>query len=192
MPITPQRVALIILAAGVSRRFGTANKLVAPLHGKPLGLHCAAVTEGIGFSKSVAVIGAQNPGYASKGFHIVTNPAPERGMGHSIALGVKCVAETSIDAVLIMLADMPFIPQTHILNLLKTFNGDRLATRVKESDRLILPPALFSHAHFPALQQLEGDKGARALLQSAQTLPLEQAYLQDIDTQEALEALAHR
>ena len=40
--IAAEHVAAVLLAAGESRRFGAANKLLADLRGQPLVLHIAA------------------------------------------------------------------------------------------------------------------------------------------------------
>src|SRR3546814_17898790 len=53
--IEPEAVALILLAAGRSPRFGVADKLAAPLHGRPLVQHAATTLSPLTFGRHIAV-----------------------------------------------------------------------------------------------------------------------------------------
>ena len=53
--LRPETTALVLLAAGQSRRFG-GDKLGAPLLGKPLALHAADALAAIPFATRIAVV----------------------------------------------------------------------------------------------------------------------------------------
>src|SRR3546814_1183356 len=69
--IEPEAVALILLAAGRSTRFGVADKLAAPLHGRPLVQHAANTLSPIPFGRHIAVCSSSLPvDFAALGFDV--------------------------------------------------------------------------------------------------------------------------
>ena len=96
------RIALILLAAGRSNRFGDEDKLSANLDGLPLGLHAARTLAGIEFLARIAVLGEGAP--VPSGFESVINSEPERRMSHSLSLGMAAARAYQPQAVLVALA----------------------------------------------------------------------------------------
>jgi len=109
----PSDLAIILLASGLSKRFGTEDKLLANLNGRPLGsyaashfaaqrteLHCAIVPAG---DEQRAEL------YRTHGWHILTNPDPELGQGNSLSIAAKHLQSSRASGALILLADMPFV-----------------------------------------------------------------------------------
>lgn len=186
MSISACQVAIVILAAGISRRFGAADKIATLLRGRALGLHIADNLRDIEFAQRIAVVGAADPGFADMGYGLLYNSFPERGLGYSVGLGVAAVQDDSIEAVLIVLADMPNVSSSHITQMLDQFDGDRLGSAY---NACVSPPALFGRAHFPALCALTGDKGARGLLRDAPALAAHAHILRDVDTPHDLAVL---
>ena len=186
MAIGAERIAAVILAAGLSRRFGDGDKLVAPLHGRPLALNIAETLRDIPFAARFAVIGRSDPGYGAYGYRLVPNAEPERGMALSLKLGMAAASATDALAVLVLLADMPAVPACHIADLLARFDGGPLGSRAGGH---ISPPALFPRARFDALMRLEGDAGARALLRDAEAIDAPRSWLADVDTPDDLARL---
>lgn len=159
-------VAAIVLAAGLSRRFGSDDKLLASLCGKPLAAYAAAAVTKAGFGRRYAVLPADAPAlekvFCDQGFAILANPHPDAGQGSSLAIGVKAAIAAGAKAALIVLADMPFVTPDLLIRLCDgsvdadaaiSFDGERRS-----------PPACFSASAFEALATLEGDAGAKALL----------------------------
>lgn len=185
--MTPDKVALILLAAGLSCRFGNRDKLLHPLHGLPVGLHLPATVQAVPFGQKLTVTGTGSPlDFARYGFTPVINPDPATGMGQSIALGMQ-TAWASLpapDAVLICLADMPFVTAAHLQAMCQQFDphdpGCIIASCITGTTSP-MPPALFGPAHFPALAALSGDRGARHLMNRARLVPAPATQLQDID-----------
>jgi molybdenum cofactor cytidylyltransferase len=173
--IDADQVALVLLAAGRGERFG-GGKLAADLRGLPLGLHAARLVAGFGFAQLLVVTATGGPDYGGMGYQVIVNPAPEQGQASSVRLGIATVCAK---ACLIALADMPFVTDAHIRALLAGFDGDRIAS---SCEGRVMPPALFGAAHYQALMALEGDQGARKLLQGALTVEADARCLADIDT----------
>ena len=180
---TPDRVALILLAAGLSRRFGDSDKLIVDLNGVPLGLHAANALSALPFAARIAVMG--KTALAFQGFETVHNDTPEAGMSWSLALGVAAARIHRPQAVLVVLADMPFVSEAHVRALLAAGEGAG-AIVASGAGGAPMPPALFGADHFDTLESQSGDKGARQLLHAATIVTAPPHELTDIDTPQAL------
>ncbi|ODP38681.1 nucleotidyltransferase family protein [Sphingomonas turrisvirgatae] len=186
--IEPERVALLLLAAGHSHRFGAQDKLMAPYLGRPLGLHVVVALEAVPFAARVAVTDGTALDLPSCGYTIVHNDDPAAGMGRSLRLGMEAVAAMDVDAVLIALADMPKVTATHIYRLLDRAEG--ADTIIASSDGVDpRPPALFGRDYFATLLASKGDMGARELVRRGHHIVTSPAELADVDTPEELAAL---
>ncbi|MBW4331196.1 nucleotidyltransferase family protein [Stakelama sp. CBK3Z-3] len=180
---TPDRVALLLLAGGRSRRFGDADKLSVDLNGVPLGLHAANALSALPFAARIAVVGGTALRFP--GFETVHNDAPEAGMSRSLALGVAAARAADPQAVLVMLADMPFVSADHVRRVLAAGDGATALVASSAGDTA-MPPALFGADYFDALETQSGDKGARHLLRTAHIVTTAPGELADIDTPEDL------
>jgi molybdenum cofactor cytidylyltransferase len=164
-------ITSVVLASGLSKRFSEGPKLLAPFLGKPLCAHAIDAVIATPFMQKIAVVPADNHElrhlFEVKGFSLITNHNPSDGIGSSIALAVQTVANTKAAGMMIVLADMPFIKPAHFIAL-----SDRIsagcATCINQNQQL--PPVLFSREYFDKLQKIQGDKGAKRLLQQATTL----------------------
>lgn len=181
---------IIILAAGQSVRFG-GDKLVASLRGRPLALYAANTATSLEAAQTIAVIPPDAPTrralFASTGIETLENPEFQLGQGTSLALGVRAMGERGVDAVLLLLADMPFVAAAD-LRLLVGELGDQVAA-IAESDGIVCPPAIFRSALFPALSALTDDRGAKSILQGREDVrrvPFLHRTLADIDTFEEI------
>jgi molybdenum cofactor cytidylyltransferase len=174
------KIAALLLAAGRSTRFG-ADKLSAPLRGVPLGQHAARTLLQLPFTAHIVVTRPGRPDWP--GFDLVENDRPEEGMARSIGLGMDRVRQAGAEAVMIALADMPYIPVDHVGRLLAACRGSD--ARIASGDgRQRSPPALFGSRWFDALQDLTGDRGARDLLDRAEIVLTDPQHLIDIDRPE--------
>ena len=112
-------------------------------------------------------------------------------MGASIRAGVEGIAAAT-DAVLVCLADMPALRAAHVDALIDAFADappERICVPVHRDRRG--HPVLFGAAHFPALCEIEGDRGARGILAAAAAHVREidvsdDGILLDVDTLEDL------
>lgn len=181
----------IYLAAGESRRMGR-SKLSIPLpDGMVLGGYGLRRALSAGLTRTLVVTGPTHPlaWLPNHVERIHCSDAPE-GMARSIRCGVKAAKAYDPDAVLIMLADQPWIQSDMIDQLILTYEMDRGLDYVAYSDEGVSkPPVLFDRRMFDPLERLDGDQGARSILQASGwhgkllTAPNSEAFL-DIDTEE--------
>jgi molybdenum cofactor cytidylyltransferase len=112
-------------------------------------------------------------------------------MGSSLRLAVNALLGMHIipGRVLLLTCDQPLLEARHLRALLQAPSPGGI-TAALYNDRPGVP-AVFDREHFPALAQVNGDKGARTLLRrgTATTIAMPQAAL-DIDTPEDLRRLA--
>ena len=170
--MTEPHVTALVLAAGASRRM-QAPKLLLPVNGRPLIYWCLLAISQTAIADTVIVSGKDYPSlfaYISllpqaRYFNFVINSEYSTGMASSIRTGMHAVAD-ACDAVLLVLADMPFIEARLIGRILQEFVGSGSA------EAIVVPtwqgrqghPVLFGRAYFDELCQLQGDIGARELL----------------------------
>ncbi len=182
-----KQVAIVVLAAGHGRRFG-ADKLMADLDGAPLGIRAARNLAGIDAAAHFAVCqpgAAIAPYYADLGYYIVENSNANLGLSSSLHLAVGAAAATKAQALLIVLADMPFIMPAHIDALITACDHDIIAST---DGGQAMPPAIFPRSTWPLLLETKGDAGARQLLSKARHLAAPLGSLRDIDTPDDLAA----
>lgn len=175
-----QRIALLLLAAGHARRFG-GQKLLAPLAGRPLAHHAAATLAALPFGRKVAVVGPVDLGLSQFGFTCVAVGGEDYPMSVSLAHGIEAVAGS--EAVMIALADMPFVPPAHVVRLVERFRGSRIAS---SNGKSLMPPTIFGAQWFGRLGSLSGDNGARSLLHGAPHVLANAIDLTDIDSAEEM------
>lgn len=183
-------IAAILLAAGRSRRFGSEDKLLAPLAGAPLALHAARRIVELAPRRRIAVCreraGALAEQLTALGFEIVANPHPEAGLSQSLACGIAEAARGPEAAALIALADMPFIGIGHLTSLLTRFDPASAPIVASTDGATRMPPALFARSLFSALQAETGHRGGKALLAGAALVHAAPGELADIDRPEDL------
>ena len=187
-----ERIAAVLLAAGASTRFGEDDKLMANLRGKPVAAHTLETIASMAFADLIAVARplAEAPVIHRKlerrGYTILVNDRPEDGISASIVRAVEHVMPVNrIRGILICLADMPEVPQTHYNRI--CLAAEDIRSVVASTDGFSSsPPAFIGRKHFPELLALKGDQGARALLSHGLQIETTGNVLHDIDTPEDL------
>ena len=183
---------IAILGAGRATRFG-GGKLDAVLRGQPLGLWALRTAQQLG-APILYVAGPQPPQFLAATDHladVIVNGAPERGMGHSLALAAAHARSAGARQLLVMLGDMPFVSKESLQRLCDAVRPQGAAA-CRYPGGAPGPPACFDAALFPELAQLEGDRGGRGVLNDPDRtvqLWVDAAELRDIDSREELAAL---
>ncbi|WP_267893099.1 nucleotidyltransferase family protein [Brevibacillus laterosporus] len=165
----------IYLAAGTSSRMGV-DKRYLPLGNRPLGswaLH-EALHSMLG---NVVVVGRSNdsfewlsPKYENKSkLHIARTFSHTICQSHSLQTGFDKAISLQAQAVLVMLADQPFVTRKHINQIIKvfhyTYTKKPLFIASKYQD-ITIPPILLTKSLFPEIKLLTGDQGAKTILKS--------------------------
>jgi len=186
------RTAVLMLAAGASSRFENGDKLLADLNGKPvLDWSASRVPNHETLSKFAVVRSIESDRakiLRQHGWTLIENPDAHLGQSKSVKAGVAAIsAQAEFDQVIITLADMPFVPAAHLEALCKRADTSSRTAIMTEADGRLSPPALFTRTHFPALMELSGDQGAKALFLSlplgSDTCALAKELAEDIDNE---------
>ncbi|MCW3847251.1 nucleotidyltransferase family protein [Sphingomonas sp. LB-2] len=186
--IAPDKVALVLLAAGRSRRFEDGDKLAERFLDKPLAFHVVTALEAVPFLARIAVVSQTRLDFVALGYEVVENPDPAHGQARSLGYGVEAARRAGAEAVLVALADMPRVTAGHVWRLFDAFDGPMAI--VASSDGVQpMPPALFGKDRFAQLVRIEGEQGARELIKGGHHVVAGPGELVDIDTQEDLRAL---
>jgi molybdenum cofactor cytidylyltransferase len=155
-------VAGVVLAAGTSTRMGGPNKLLFDVEGEPLVRRSVARALAAGLSPVVVVLGheaervrAQLEGLPCRP---VINAEYAGGINASLKTGIAAVPP-SVDAAVVMLADMPFVTAQMITTLVQRYGAGeaRPALVISEYEGINAPPMLYDRALFAELQQMEGE-----------------------------------
>lgn len=189
-------IAGLLLASGASRRFGS-NKLVAPLGGRAVVRWSAeALADAVDETWVVVPPRSTELRAALDGLRLrwVENAAAHDGLASSIRAGIAALPDET-EAVVITLGDQPTIDGDVIRRVVAVWRAapaSRGAVVTSYADGRG-HPALFGAALFPALQALEGDRGARELLASlgeaVAVVDVPSGRPADVDTPEALESI---
>jgi molybdenum cofactor cytidylyltransferase len=158
----------IVLAAGASRRFGSAKQL-AKFRRQPLVTRAIRLAEAVCGEQSLLVAGNQwslvAAACAPLAGYFVVNPDFAEGLGGSIAAGVSAVAG-SASGILLLMADQPLIDARHLRDMVEAWSKNSQCIVVSEFDGIDGPPVIFPASLFPDLVALRGDSGARMVLQA--------------------------
>jgi molybdenum cofactor cytidylyltransferase len=160
-------VPALVLAAGLSRRAGPVNKLLVDIDGRPMVAVVAERVRAAGYAPVLAVTGfeAARVEAALSGLHVgfVRNPDFEEGMASSIRHGIGALAADAA-GVLICLGDMPWVAVATLAALRAEVSADVIRRPVMDSR----PgnPVLFGRRFFPELAALDGDRGAKSVIQA--------------------------
>lgn len=157
----------LLLAAGAARRFG-APKLIQPLAGTPIVRWSAEALADATDEMMVVVppdAAALRQALDGVQARFVVNDEPARGLGRSIACGARALPPHA-DAVVIALADEPRVDPRWIAAVIARYRASRDAAIVAPVFRgTRRHPVLFDHRVFSELANLDGDRGARDLIE---------------------------
>jgi xanthine/CO dehydrogenase XdhC/CoxF family maturation factor/CTP:molybdopterin cytidylyltransferase MocA len=158
--------AIILLAAGQSKRFERGDKLLAELEGKSILEHAAGLLAGQKLAARIAVTGPTDTARATtlthEGWEVIENPDAADGQATSLSTGIRAAKASGARAALILLGDMPRISDAHLRALQKEVRKGRRAVMSQSGD-VLCPPAIFHKSTFDDLMALSGDAGAKSL-----------------------------
>ncbi|MEM1306742.1 MAG: nucleotidyltransferase family protein [Pseudomonadota bacterium] len=179
-------LAVVLLAAGASRRFGTDNKLLAPIGGTPLVATVARTVRAALPNATITAVlradtGANNGSPADAHLRaddvraVLTdivdafciNPDADRGLGSSVACGIAAVAEADPTGAMVVQGDMPGLTHRLLVGLVAAFheNGTGLIVVPVDTTGTWRTPVIWPSHTFADLTTLTGDRGGRALME---------------------------
>ncbi|MCR9109305.1 nucleotidyltransferase family protein [Marivita sp. XM-24bin2] len=188
------QIAIVIPAAGASRRMGARDKLLEPVDGRPLlrgvAQRALAVSEHV-FVTLPDPASQRRDALQGLDVSLVMVPDAKDGMSASLRRAAAEVPE-GVDGVMILPADMPDLTVEDLQLVAQAFGDSSGAFLVQGAGRDEKPghPVIFPADLIPALQTLEGDNGARAVLKANASrlirvaLPGDNALI-DLDTPDA-------
>ncbi len=197
------RVGALVLAAGESSRLGTPKQLLPDADGTPLVSAVVHALHAAGCDPIVVVLGA----YADEvvlaliedatTVHFVPNRSWREGMGSSIRAGIAAMSThgmmEDVAGVVVAACDMPTADRAHFSALRDAFvtgaSGDvsvRVASEYASPDGARTTrgiPAVIPRRDWPQLLTLTGDRGAKGMFETSDTLtvPLARGSF-DLDT----------
>ncbi|HUP16848.1 MAG TPA: nucleotidyltransferase family protein [Acidimicrobiia bacterium] len=193
-------IAALVLAAGGSSRLGAPKQLLRWGDTTLLG-HVLDTLRGLPFDEVFVVIGANGDEILDQvdlsGTSVIENPEWEEGMASSLRVGLDAVLRLSrADAVVIFLGDQPDISEEVVNGLIEARRSTKRQAIVPKYRYVWGNPVLVERSLWPRLMSLEGDEGAKRLLQAhpdwVHEVWFEQRPPRDVDTRADFEELRPR
>jgi molybdenum cofactor cytidylyltransferase len=166
-------IAVILLAAGSSRRLGQSKQL---LKIKDISLleqttRTALLADA---STVLVVLGSNAIGHRkvieNLPVKIIQNPDWRNGMGSSLKAGLNDLLQTSPapDAAIIMVCDQPLLDVKHLLKLVAIFKDKGSEIVASRYANTLGVPVLFSKNTFETLVHIDDAHGAKKIIQQHQ------------------------
>jgi molybdenum cofactor cytidylyltransferase len=157
--MTRERVAGVVLAAGLSSRMGR-NKLLLDLGGKSVVRRAAEKALAAELAPVLVVVGHERERVEAelRGLPClpVVNEEYASGMNTSLRTGIAAVPDDCAGAV-VLLADMPLVTVTMLRALCEAFAKGDAPLVVSTFGDVLAPPMLYGRALFPELRALTAD-----------------------------------
>jgi molybdenum cofactor cytidylyltransferase len=190
-------LGIVVLAAGRASRMGEGgpHKLLAEFEGEALVRRVVRQAVEAACGPVFVVTGHRSADIAEalSGLDValVDNPAYATGMASSLRAGLIAAEAAGLPAIMVLLADMPNVATDDIQLLAKTLRkADAPAIIRAVADGQRGNPVILPAHTFEALKALEGDIGARAVIESAGIpvidVEIGSAARLDVDTPEAV------
>lgn len=183
------KIAVVILAAGEAKRFGSAKQL-ADWFGEPLLLAQIRKVELCGYSPYLA-LGAhldlivQHSSLKAYKDHVIVVRNWAAGLSASISTSLNYLAEQELKGVVFLLADQPMIAVSYLKRLIseaETRPNELICTAYDTQGQARGVPAYFPAAYFGQLKALSKEQGAKKILLAENPMVLQHdTLLIDID-----------
>ena len=185
--------AIILMAAGIGRRFG-GNKLLAPFHGRPLWEYAweRAVEAKKELGIQVLMVSGYQPLLQAPEVIPVCNDLPLLGASHTVRLGVKEAEKLGMQYAVFMVSDQPMLKTSSLKRLIEAREPGKIVCLSK--DGRAGNPVVFHRDFFPELLALTGDRGGKMVMHRHMDAVKwveadEMSELTDIDTAASADAV---
>ena len=192
MPSTT-KIAILIPAAGASRRIGSPKQLLKWGDSTLIG-HAIKTALELNQKKTLVVLGAYydriKPEIEGFDIQLLKNEDWKNGLGSSIAMGADFLLKSkeTFSGLLVLLPDQPLIVPFYLKAMIDRFKvGKKQIIASSYGDGKFGVPAIFDTSYFKELSMLNDDRGAKDLIKkhskhvsAIDIVPL----VGDIDTEE--------
>ena len=196
--MTPERIAGVVLAAGLSSRMGM-NKMLLELGGQTLVRRAVNMALSAGLDPVLVVLGHESERVRAELSGVpctpVLNSDYARGMNTSLRAGISALPDDVRGAV-VLLGDMPLVDESMVRALVTAFRraGPKLA--ISTYGGVVAPPIVYGRALFPELRALEAQSCGKSVVKShraeAAELPWPPETLTDLDSPDDVERIRAR
>lgn len=155
--------AIILMAAGIGRRFGS-NKLLALFRGRPLWEYAweRAVEAKKELGIQVLMVSGYQPLLQAPEVIPVCNDLPLLGASHTVRLGVKEAERLGMQYAVFMVSDQPMLKTSSLKRLIEAREPGKIVCLSK--DGRAGNPVVFHRDFFPELLALTGDRGGKMVM----------------------------
>jgi molybdenum cofactor cytidylyltransferase len=189
-------VAGVVLAAGTSTRMGH-NKLLLELAGETLVHRAVRRVVDAGLDPVFVVLGHEadriREAIGSLECQTVFNPNYEAGVNSSLRAGIHAVSESSAQAAVVVLADMPFVTTAMIRTLVDEFRKSDGPLVISDYQGINAPPMLYDRSLFHELAVSEGQGCGKHVVKrhrhEARSVTWPAEALTDLDVPEDIERI---
>jgi molybdenum cofactor cytidylyltransferase len=188
-------VAAVVLAAGSSTRMGR-NKLLLDLGGETVVRRAVQAAVEARLAPVIVVLGHEAERVRAELGGLpcvpVVNPDHVRGVGTSLQAGVRrAAAEAGAGAMILILADMPFVTAAMLTTLVERYRATGAPLVVSRYGEVQAPPNLFDRSLFSELLSTDDERCAKRVVRGheneAVVVPWPVEDLRDIDVAEDYE-----
>jgi molybdenum cofactor cytidylyltransferase len=183
------KITGIILAAGESTRFGKPKQLIK-LNNEFLINRVVREALASNLNPIILILGANferihkviNP---TERVIIINNENWKLGQSTSLIEGLNHVTKDN-SGVMYLLGDQPFITSEVINKLISLYSVSKPNVVMLETNGKRTPPIIFPSSYYHLIRKLEGDKGARNIINDIDVIFLENTddmLITDIDTE---------
>jgi molybdenum cofactor cytidylyltransferase len=187
-----ERIAGVVLAAGLSSRMGT-NKMLLQLGGTSVVRRAVGTALTAGLDPVVAVVGhesgrirAELEGLACT---VLENADYARGMNTSLRAGIRALPD-DVEGAVVLLGDMPLVDAEMLRSLAERFRRARPKLVVSTYGEVLAPPILYARELFAELRALDDEACGKSVVRrhrgEAEELPWPAERLTDLDVPEDL------
>ena len=183
-------VAVIVLAAGGSRRMGRPKQFEV-VDGEEMVVRAARAALASNAGPVVVVTGAEAGAVAAllgvrmPTVDVIHNPRWESGQATSMQAALRALP-ASVEAAILMPVDQPYLDALLLRRLVQAWRAGADLVAPAIDGTLRGAPALFDRRFWPELMAVTGDVGGRPVLaahrDTCAAVPANPAWLRDIDT----------
>lgn len=187
------KIDIVLMASGSSKRFGSENKLMHIVNGKPMFCHAldnalALKSEFPEIIDNITVVSVYDEIRKicnERAVKFIYNPFSHEGISASLRLGVE--SSDKDNSVMFMVCDQPYLKTESLKDLIKKYIlSDYSIACFKDSNDNILSPTIFSPEYRGELLKIEGDRGGKGVviknISDTLLVEIDESEIRDIDT----------